>query len=125
MRCGACWATPRSAPISYAVDTRAFRLSRGSVLRPAPTRSTRSWRDARRMSEHALAHRSEEAKVGSIDVSALAQRKVVLVHDWLTGMRGGERVLESLCRIFPDADLLTLVHVPGSVSPMIERRRVR
>ena len=61
----------------------------------------------------------------SIDMSALAQRKVVLVHDWLTGMRGGERVLESLCRMFPDADLLTLVHVPGSVSPVIERRRVR
>ena len=36
-----------------------------------------------------------------------------LVHDWLTGMRGGEKVLESLCRIFPDADLLTLVHVRG------------
>ena len=52
-------------------------------------------------------------------------RRVVLVHDWLTGMRGGEKVLESVCRIFPDADLLTLVHVRGSVSPLIERRRVR
>ena len=45
----------------------------------------------------------------------------MLVHDWLTGMRGGEKVLESLCRLFPDADLLTLVHVPGRVSPRIER----
>ena len=51
--------------------------------------------------------------------------RVVLVHDWLTGMRGGEKVLESLCRIFPGADLLTLVHVRGSVSPLIERRRIR
>ena len=51
--------------------------------------------------------------------------KVVLVHDWLTGMRGGEKVLESLCRLYPDADLLTLVHIRGSVSPLIERRRVR
>ena len=33
-------------------------------------------------------------------------------------MRGGEKVLEAICRIFPDADLLTLVHVPGSVSPI-------
>jgi len=49
----------------------------------------------------------------------------VLVHDWLTGMRGGEKVLASLCRLFPDADLLTLVHVRGSVSPSIERSRVR
>lgn len=51
--------------------------------------------------------------------------RVVLVHDWLTGMRGGEKVLESLCKLYPDADLLTLVHVPGSVSPAIEHRRVR
>jgi len=51
--------------------------------------------------------------------------RVALVHDWLTGMRGGEKVLEVFCRMFPDADLLTLVHTPGSVSPVIERRRVR
>jgi glycosyltransferase involved in cell wall biosynthesis len=56
---------------------------------------------------------------------AFAGRRVVLVHDWLTGMRGGEWVLESLCRLFPTADLLTLVHVRGSVSPLIESRRVR
>ena len=47
--------------------------------------------------------------------------KVAFVHDWLTGMRGGERVLEALCERFPDAELFTLVHVPGSVSPTIER----
>jgi glycosyltransferase involved in cell wall biosynthesis len=51
--------------------------------------------------------------------------KVVLVHDWLTGMRGGEKVLEVLCRVFPDADLLTLVHERGSVSPTIEHHRIR
>ncbi len=36
-------------------------------------------------------------------------------------MRGGERVLEVLCETFPDASLHTLLHVPGSVSPVIER----
>ena len=49
--------------------------------------------------------------------------RVALVHDWLTGMRGGERVLDVLCRMFPDATLHTLVHVPGTVSPAIERHR--
>src|SRR5581483_1770536 len=48
--------------------------------------------------------------------------KIALVHDWLTGMRGGERVLEVLCERFPTAELFTLVHVRGSVSPIIERR---
>jgi glycosyltransferase involved in cell wall biosynthesis len=49
---------------------------------------------------------------------------VALVHDWLTGMRGGERCLEVFCELFPDADLFTLLHVPGSVSPVIEGRRI-
>ena len=47
--------------------------------------------------------------------------KVALVHDWLTGMRGGEKVLEVLCERYPDAELFTLLHVRGSVSPAIER----
>jgi glycosyltransferase involved in cell wall biosynthesis len=50
--------------------------------------------------------------------------RVALVHDWLTGMRGGEKALEVFCEMFPDADLFTLVHLPGTTSPTIERRRV-
>ena len=44
--------------------------------------------------------------------------KLAIVHDWLTGMRGGERVLEVLCERYPDAELFTLLHVRGSVSPV-------
>lgn len=51
--------------------------------------------------------------------------RAVLVHDWLTGMRGGEKALEALCALVPEADLLTLVHVPGRVSPPIYRHRIR
>jgi len=47
--------------------------------------------------------------------------RVTLVHDWLTGMRGGEKCLEPLCRRWPHAKLLTLLHKPGSVSAHIER----
>lgn len=50
--------------------------------------------------------------------------RIALVHDWLTGMRGGEKCLEVLCERFPDADLYTIVHRRGTVSPVIERRRV-
>lgn len=46
--------------------------------------------------------------------------RVALVHDWLTGMRGGEKALEQICRLFPAADIFTLVHVKGSVSPALE-----
>ena len=51
--------------------------------------------------------------------------RVALVHDWLTGMRGGEKVLEVLCEIFPRADIFTLLHVPGSVSATIESHSIR
>src|SRR5436309_517456 len=47
--------------------------------------------------------------------------RAVLVHDWLTGMRGGEKCLEVLCRRWPHAQLLTLLHKRGSVSEPIER----
>ena len=47
--------------------------------------------------------------------------RIALVHDWLTGMRGGEKCLEPLCQRFPQARLFTLLHVKGSTSPAIER----
>jgi len=50
--------------------------------------------------------------------------RVALVHDWLTGMRGGEKVLDALCEMFPAAPLYTLVRVPGSVSARIEARPI-
>jgi glycosyltransferase involved in cell wall biosynthesis len=50
--------------------------------------------------------------------------EVAIVHDWLTGMRGGERVLEVLCERYPQAELFTLLHIPGSVSATIERATI-
>jgi glycosyltransferase involved in cell wall biosynthesis len=50
--------------------------------------------------------------------------KVALVHDWLNGMRGGERCLEALCELYPDAPIFTLFYVKGSLSPSIERHRI-
>jgi glycosyltransferase involved in cell wall biosynthesis len=50
--------------------------------------------------------------------------RVILVHDWLTGMRGGEKVLEVLCRRWPTAPLYTLLHKRGSCSAAIENRPI-
>ncbi len=55
----------------------------------------------------------------------ITQARVAIVHDWLTGMRGGERCLEALCDLFPRADIFTLLHVKGSVSKTIEERRIQ
>lgn len=56
--------------------------------------------------------------------SVVPAQKVALVHDWLTGMRGGEMVLQEFCLMFPEADLFTIAHLKGSVSPVIEKRRI-
>ena len=47
--------------------------------------------------------------------------KVALVHDWLTGMRGGEKCLQAFLKIYPQADIFTLLHVPGVTTQEIDR----
>jgi lipopolysaccharide/colanic/teichoic acid biosynthesis glycosyltransferase/glycosyltransferase involved in cell wall biosynthesis len=50
---------------------------------------------------------------------------VAIVHDWLTSMRGGERVVEALCKVFPHADLFTLTWDPSRLSPALAERRAK
>jgi glycosyltransferase involved in cell wall biosynthesis len=52
-------------------------------------------------------------------------QRVAIVHYWLVGMRGGERVLERLLSLFPDADIYTHVYDPGAVSSIIRNRTIR
>ena len=47
-------------------------------------------------------------------------KKVALVHDWLNGMRGGEKCLEVFCELYQHARLFTLFHERGCASPRIE-----
>jgi glycosyltransferase involved in cell wall biosynthesis len=51
--------------------------------------------------------------------AAVRPARVALVHDWLTGMRGGEYVLEAIAELFAAPRLFTLVRVPGAVSGRI------
>ncbi|MEE9180681.1 MAG: glycosyltransferase [Vicinamibacteria bacterium] len=51
--------------------------------------------------------------------------RVALIHDWLTGLRGGEKVLEVLCELYPDATLFTMVYIPDSTSSIIESHPIR
>jgi glycosyltransferase involved in cell wall biosynthesis len=50
--------------------------------------------------------------------------RTALVHHWLTGMRGGEKVLEALCELLPDADIFTLVCDRDRISENLRRRRI-
>ncbi len=51
--------------------------------------------------------------------------KTAVVHDWLNGMRGGEKVLEAILETVPNPTIFTLFHLPGAVSPAIERFPIR
>jgi len=51
--------------------------------------------------------------------------RVALVQDWLTGMRGGEKILEVLCELFPDATVFALLHNEGVMSPTIEQMKIK
>ena len=50
--------------------------------------------------------------------------KVAIIHYWLVGMRGGEKVIEALCEMYPQADIFTHVYVPEMVSDRIRQHRV-
>lgn len=50
--------------------------------------------------------------------------RVAIVHYWLVTMRGGEKVVAELCRLWPDADLFTHVIVPEKMDPAILRHRI-
>jgi glycosyltransferase involved in cell wall biosynthesis len=58
-------------------------------------------------------------------MEATGGSRVVLVHDWLTGMRGGEKCLEVLCREWPDARLFTLLRKAGAISAAVESHPIR
>jgi glycosyltransferase involved in cell wall biosynthesis len=66
-------------------------------------------------------HGGREARSGR----ALSAARLALVHDWLTGYRGGEKCLAVLCRQFPEAPLYTLLHDRGSLPDVIERMHIR
>ena len=68
---------------------------------------------------------SEEPGNGRRTSDAGRRTRVALVHDWLTGMRGGEKVLEAIAELYPSADIYSLIHVRGAVSPLLERQSRR
>jgi len=50
--------------------------------------------------------------------------KIALIHDWLNGMRGGEKVLEVLTELFPEAHIYTLLYEPAKISPVIKKLQI-
>lgn len=58
-------------------------------------------------------------------MKAMTEYNIALVHDWLNGMRGGEKVLEYLCEMFPQATIFTLHSELQAVSKTIQQHRIK
>ena len=79
---------------------------------------------------NSVAVKGEEKALGAAvpDLQKLAARfsglKVAIVHYWLVTWRGGEKVVESLLKLFPDADIYTLFYDPSTCRPYLGNHRV-
>lgn len=51
--------------------------------------------------------------------------RICIIHDYLTHMGGGERVLEALAEAFPAAPIYTLVHDPSQATVSFDTSRIR
>ncbi len=68
---------------------------------------------------------SASSDENTVEPAALDGCRVAVVHDWLTGMRGGEFALEAILDLVPQAELFTLLHARGTTSPRLEALRPR
>ena len=53
-----------------------------------------------------------------------SDKKIALVHYWLTGMRGGEKVVQSICRLYPQIDIFTLVYNRDKIAEDINSHKI-
>ena len=51
--------------------------------------------------------------------------RVAIIHYWLVGMRGGEKVLEEIASLYPEADIYAHVADPGRLSSALAQREIR
>jgi glycosyltransferase involved in cell wall biosynthesis len=77
--------------------------------------------------ERGVEKRKESFTTQSYAVPDLNERitmKVAIIHYWLVGMRGGEKVVEALCEMYPQADIFTHVYAPEMVSEKIRQHKI-
>ena len=88
----------------------------------------RSRREIRRFYKKGTRQKQAVSRLHDILLSVAncaSQMRTAIVHYWLLNMRGGEKVVEALCRLLPDADVFTLFYDPDRVSETIRAHRVQ
>ena len=96
-------------------------MTRNQPIDRSPKTRRTAAHDGNQGRESHLTQLAQSSKIGRNAPSV----EVALVHDWLTGMRGGEKCLEVLCEAFPEATLHSLIHREGALSPPIESMTIK
>lgn len=65
----------------------------------------------------------DSVKMPAVNPS-VGKLRVAIVHYWLVGMRGGEKVVEALCELFPQAEIFTHVYAPEAIPERIHRHKI-
>lgn len=60
----------------------------------------------------------------SLEQLSPSNLSVAIVHYYFVNWRGGERVVEALCQLFPKADIFTLILDPDVLSPALRNHKV-
>jgi glycosyltransferase involved in cell wall biosynthesis len=65
------------------------------------------------------------ASVAPAEVASLQELRIAIVHYWFVNRRGGERVVEAMAKMFPRADLFSLVVDPEKLHPTLRERSIK
>ncbi len=104
----------------YAAD----KVLRCAIWLRFPARNAFLQHSSNRTKKQGILRYSRENRVSSVFMPELPEN-IALIHDWLTGMRGGEKCLEALCELFPRAPIYTLLGFPEKLSTIITRHPIR
>jgi len=58
-------------------------------------------------------------------IASLRKLRIAIVHYWFVNRRGGERVVEVLAEMFPQADLFSLIVNPEKAPPALRERGIK
>lgn len=66
-----------------------------------------------------------EVYEGLLSKRKLKPAKVAIIHYWLVNYRGGEKVVEALCEMFPNADIYTNVYNKDRIPDSINKHNIK
>jgi glycosyltransferase involved in cell wall biosynthesis len=68
---------------------------------------------------------AKSGTVARLGIASLEKLRIAIVHYWFVNRRGGERVVETMAKMFPEADLFSLVVDFEKLHPTLRERAIQ